>query len=237
MSQTGIGAEPGFEGFVEGTAEGIAWPRGGRRRGGGRELALRTPGGRVRVRYVDVPDSDAAVVLLGGIGGGFDSPGADLYGRLMHELPRRRLGVARVRFRDPADLDGSTDDMLAALGFLEQLGIARAAVAGHSLGAAVALRAAARSRTVAAVAMLSAQTFGTEDVARLHGRPLLVVHGTHDAVLPAAGSVDLWDRAAEPRELHLLAGAGHALAEADGAVHDLLLRWLDRWMSPGRGPG
>lgn len=39
----------------------------------------------------------------------------------------------------------------------------------------------------------------------------LLVHGTHDTILPHLASEEIFHRAKEPKELRLLAGAGHSL--------------------------
>ena len=64
-------------------------------------------------------------------------------------------------------------------------------------------------------------------VAKIPPRPLLIVHGTNDDVVPmtdAGSSPTLPDVSAE---LRILAGAGHTLLHDPRAIA-LLLGWFDR---------
>lgn len=49
-------------------------------------------------------------------------------------------------------------------------------------------------------------------VGRIAPRPLLIVHGGDDAIVPPAHAQHLYDAARYPRELWLVPGAGHAHA-------------------------
>ena len=62
---------------------------------------------------------------------------------------------------------------------------------------------------------------------RLGDRPLLVVHGAEDEVVPVADARALADAAAGPVELRVLVGAGHRLRDDPRAVA-LLVGWMDR---------
>jgi alpha-beta hydrolase superfamily lysophospholipase len=58
-------------------------------------------------------------------------------------------------------------------------------------------------------------------------RPLLLMHGDKDDVVPVEQAYQLFDAAAEPRELIVLAGAGHRLRLIPSAV-DTALKWMQR---------
>jgi fermentation-respiration switch protein FrsA (DUF1100 family) len=79
-----------------------------------------------------------------------------------------------------------------------------------------------------AVAALSSQTAGTELAGALAPRPLLVVHGLMDEILPADCSRDIHRRAAEPKEIILYSGCRHGLDECRDALDRDLLDWLSR---------
>jgi pimeloyl-ACP methyl ester carboxylesterase len=109
------------------------------------------------------------------------------------------------------------------------MGISRVVVVGHSFGGAVAVCAASATPNVRAVVTLSSQTLGAAQMAPLlAGRPLLVVHGGRDKVLPVASAREIYAAAREPKELKILAEAGHGLTVARGELLDLLLRWIPR---------
>ena len=57
-----------------------------------------------------------------------------------------------------------------------------------------------------AVAALSSQTVGAENVAELSPKPLLLIHGTEDEVLPYSCSTYLYREAIEPKEMILYEG-------------------------------
>lgn len=131
------------------------------------ELTLATPRGEVQCRSYAAAGARRAVVLIGGVGGGFDTPARELYPRLAAALRTSGMSSLRVRFREPTLLDEAEEDVIAALRFLEEAGVERAAVVGHSFGGAVAIAAAARAPTVRAVAALATQAYGADAAAEL----------------------------------------------------------------------
>lgn len=61
---------------------------------------------------------------------------------------------------------------------------------------------------------------------RISPTPLLVVHGDQDGYLPVDHAERLFAAAAEPRELWLLPGFGHAEAAADADLVDRIGEWV-----------
>lgn len=190
-----------------------------------RELDISTQRGPVTVREYGPRGADAAVLMVGGVGGGFDSPAKDLYGRLGEELPTEGISALRVRYRDPHQLAVCVSDVLAGLHHLHVHATERVILIGHSLGGAVVVNAALSSVNAVGVICLSTQTGGMEDPGRLH-RPVLYVHGTDDDVLPAACSVSAWRMSRDPRRLELMDGAGHTLDDAADEVFTLVHRFI-----------
>ncbi len=64
-------------------------------------------------------------------------------------------------------------------------------------------------------------------VAHIPPRPLLIVHGASDDVVPLTDARELADAADASSELRVLAGAGHGLVHDPRAIA-LLLGWFDR---------
>ncbi len=188
-------------------------------------VVLRGEAGPVDARLAANEGDLAGVVLVGGVGGGFDSPSRDLYGRLQRLLPAEGMSVVRVRFRLPGDLDEAALDVRAGVALLEARGVERIGLVGHSFGGAVVIRAAAGAPSVATVVTLSTQSYGTEIVDRLD-RPVLLVHGTDDDVLPPGASIQVYRRAPAGSELRLGEGARHALDEKAEEVRALVQGWL-----------
>lgn len=181
--------------------------------------------GSARAR-LHLPEGAAtAVVMVGGVGGGFDTPGRDLYPRLAEDLSAHGTGSLRVRFRDPRSLAEAVADVRGAVAHLTDAGVERVALVGHSFGGAVVVRAALEEPSVAAVVTLATQSAGTDGVGGL-GRPLLVIHGDDDEVLSPRASHDVARRAGDVAELYLLEGAGHDLVEYQDRVRHLVGTWL-----------
>ena len=82
-----------------------------------------------------------------------------------------------------------------------------------------------RSARVVRVATVGAQIAGTGAVGRLAPRPLPVLHGTADPILPDRCARDLYARAAQPKEVGLYAGDGHGLEHHQTDMLDRLVAW------------
>ena len=71
---------------------------------------------------------------------------------------------------------------------------------------------------------------GNEVVGRIAPRPLLLLHAANDSVTPTEQSIDLFLRAGQPTDLHLVAGVDHfLLAENNALVIQLVRGWLDKY--------
>ena len=76
----------------------------------------------------------------------------------------------------------------------------------------------------------SMYTFMANDVVgKIAPRPLLLLHPARDSVTPTEQSIDLFARAGQPTDLHLIADLDHfMLSEENPLVVDLVRRWLDK---------
>jgi len=70
--------------------------------------------------------------------------------------------------------------------------------------------------------------FRADDVVgRIAPRPLLLLHAANDSVTPTDQSIELFKRAGQPTELHLISDADHFMfGEGNTRVWDLLRGWL-----------
>lgn len=86
-----------------------------------------------------------------------------------------------------------------------------------------------------AVLLVSGDLDPADDVGKL-ARPLLVIHGDADEVVPLAQGEALFAAALEPREMWTVPGGGHltALAIANGPHRARLLAYLEAHASQGR---
>lgn len=192
------------------------------------EIILHTNQGSIQTRYHASPsDKCPAVVWVGGSGGGLDGPARGMYNRLARQLAPLNISSLRLHYRFPNNLPFCVLDTLLGVAYLQSRSHTQIALVGHSFGGAVVISAGAASEYVTGVAALSSQTLGTEQVKQLSPRPLLLLHGSDDEILPDSCSRNIFARAREPKEIKLYPGCKHGLDQCQDQV-DLDLRlWLE----------
>jgi alpha-beta hydrolase superfamily lysophospholipase len=201
------------------------------------ELTLNTSHGGISARLHPGPAGAPAVVWVGGSGGGLDGPAWGMYPRLAARLAGQGIASLRLHYRQPNELENCVMDTLLGAEFLvQQCGYGAVALVGHSFGGAVVIAAGALSPTVKAVVAMSSQTYGTDLAPRVSPRPLLLVHGTEDEILPDACSRQIFARAKEPKELHLYPGCRHGLDECREQVDEDVVNWLVQQLAPTKLP-
>jgi pimeloyl-ACP methyl ester carboxylesterase len=158
--------------------------------------------------------------------GGLLGPANGLYHDLGLALSALGIGSVRVGYRRPNDLEACVLDMGAAADLASQSGARRFVAVGHSFGGAVAVNAGlAMPTAVAGVVTLSTQSAGCQMAAGLAGRPLLLLHGDRDEILPPETSETV-KMLAGYGEVVILPGAGHLLTEVADDVRARLLEWI-----------
>jgi len=192
---------------------------------GARRVTIATTRGAIPLILHAAPEKGRAVLCVSGAIGGFDGPSM-LYPRLGLELPPRGFTIARLDYREPNEFGECLVDTMAALTFLSGIGHERIALIGHSFGGAVAINAGTLSLNVTTVIALSSQLAGAHVAGELAPKPLLLIHGGADTILPHESSQALYDRAGEPKTIKILPGVGHGLAEAQDEVFELVTAWL-----------
>lgn len=197
-----------------------------------RHVEIYTMGGLMTMLWHGRADAERVVVLGGGAMGGLLGPADGLYHDLGVALADADVGAIRVGYRRPNDLPACVGDMAAAAMLAERNGAERFISVGHSFGGAVAVGVALEPSPVAAsvvgVVTLSTQSAGCEDAGGLHGRPLLLVHGDADDILPVWASEVVHQIAGGHGELRILPGASHLLREngASELLRSLLPEWI-----------
>lgn len=189
-------------------------------------IRLKTTRGEIPCLFHEPASGETAVLMVPGSRGGFGGPADGLYAELGDTLASRGIAALRMSYRRAANLDECTLDALAAVWHLSNIGYERVAMIGHSFGGAVAIGTARYSTHVRAVVAMSSQSHGAEDVVLLSPRPLLLVHGDRDGVIPLDTARTIYGWAFEPKRLELFAGADHGLRECREEVMALLLDWL-----------
>ena len=173
--------------------------------------------GRVRVFRHGPERASAAAVLVGGIRDDVDGPGG-AYVELAERLGDLGVEVLRASLRRAGDLVASVEDVRAAVTWLEVQGAEQILLVGWSFGGAVVISAAVEHPSVVGVATLATQAAGAQPAADLAPRPLLLLHGSDDPVLPVSASRRVLDMASEPAELKVYEGAQHAFEGAEDRV-------------------
>jgi fermentation-respiration switch protein FrsA (DUF1100 family) len=190
------------------------------------DLFLSTPGGKIRCRVHRPAKGGGGIVWVFGAGGGLGGPAGGLYERLAAQLQPEGVFSLQVAYRQPGHMDPCIEDTLTGVSYLESIGVRRAVLVGHSFGGAVVINAGARSSTVIAVAALSSQSYGAGAVSQLSPKPLLLIHGEDDEVLPPSCSETLYRAARRPKQLLLYPGCLHGLDQCRDEIDRDLLAWL-----------
>lgn len=171
---------------------------------------------------------NVGVVALGGAMGGLLGPGDALYQQLGDEFASAGVPVIRASYRKPNDLDMCCVDAAAAVQLLVGSGVDKVVVMGHSFGGAVAVRVGVGlPDMVAGVVTFATQSAGCEIAGGLLGRPLLLIHGDRDEILPLQAS-EVVRAIAGTGDLHVMPNDGHLLARSHAAMHDLVVPWVQR---------
>lgn len=204
-----------------------------------RHVEIFTRHGLLTVLWHGDQEAPGVVVACGGAMGGLLGPADGLYQDLGVALAEVGIGVMRVGYRRPNDLDACVLDVGAAAEMAHRSGAVRFVTMGHSFGGAVAVAAAVAlplvdDAGVAGVVTLATQAAGCEGAAGLDGRPFLLFHGDRDEILPSFASVVVRDLAGDG-EVVMLPGAGHLLREAGASdvIRDRLSTWIPAVLSGG----
>ena len=173
-------------------------------------------------------DAGRVVVMAGGAMGGLLGPSDGAYHDLGVAFAEQGIGSIRVGYRRPNDLDECILDVAAACDLAARAGGEAFVTVGHSFGGAVALGAGiALPAHVRGVVTLATQSAGCESAAQLWPRPILLLHGDRDEILPVMCS-EVVSELAGGGELVVLPGAGHLLNQGDAGrvVREKLLEWI-----------
>ena len=193
-----------------------------------RHLEVFTLRGLLTVLWHGDPDAPSVVLLGGGAMGGLLGPADGFYHWLGEELaaPGSGIGVLRVGWRRPNDLDLCTLDLLASADLAARAGAVRFVTGGHSFGGAIAVRAAmAMSTWARGVVTFATQSAGCEEAGGLTA-PLLAYHGDRDELLPVAASEVVSQLVGGPAEVAVCPGAGHLLSEAGDRLREEVPSWI-----------
>jgi predicted esterase len=191
-----------------------------------RHIEIYTMRGLLTFLWHGPRDARDVVIACGGAMGSLLGPAEGLYHDLGVAFAARGIGTMRVGYRKPNDLSRCVHDLAAAGDFASRSGGARRFVTvGHSFGGAVAVQAGVvLGDHCRGVVTLSTQSAGCEHADELGDIPLLLVHGTHDELLPpeTSGMVQMLAGHGEV----VLVPAGHLLSEVADELRARLTEWI-----------
>jgi dienelactone hydrolase len=177
----------------------------------------------VHAHHYVVPTSPFAVVLVGTASKSFDGPARNLYSRLAESLKRDGVTALQVSLCNAENMDEAVHDVRHGIQYLCGLGSKTVMLVGYDLGGTAVLHSSVEESCVLGVVAIAPADPG-EKVRST--RPLLIVYGDNDAVTGARQSKGIFERAAEPKELRVIEGAGHSLDEATDELHEVVYQWL-----------
>ena len=190
-------------------------------------VTIDTSRGKINCHYYRAEKADKGVIMVGGIGGGFDTPAEGLYPRLCEDLIENGISSLRVSFRYPTDLTEAIMDVLVGLEFLKSESIRVSGLIGHSFGGAVVVQAAYNDSTVKTVVTLATQSYGISPISLLpENTSVLLIHGEADETLPPGSSVYAYNLAHEPKRIKIYENTGHGLNEASDEVYTEVRNWI-----------
>jgi alpha-beta hydrolase superfamily lysophospholipase len=147
-----------------------------------------------------------------------------------------RAASLELDYRRPGHLASCILDIRLGIEYLKTKGHNRVVLVGHSFGGAVVINAAISDDNVIAVAALSSQTYGVDDVSRISPRPIFLAHGEDDEILPFTCSTTLFHAARHPKTLKLYPGCRHGLDQCREALDRDLQNWLELVLTDGAPP-
>lgn len=176
-----------------------------------------------------------AAILMSGASGGVAGP-SSMYLSIADKVAslRRGIPVLRMDYRYPARNKYCVPDVLAAMDYLKRgFAVERFVLVGWSFGGAPVLTVGGMDERVVGCAVVASQTEETEGMRRVGEKslPLLLMHGTADAVLGASGSESLFERykrcvREDCGELRLFEGDDHALTRNSREAEAMLCAFI-----------
>lgn len=195
-------------------------------------VRLITSQGAIHCRYYPIENAEKAVIWVGGVGGGWDTPAQGLYPLLCEKLRIHAIASLRIRYRYPTQLKAAVLDVIAGISYLQEQGIKYIGLVGHSFGGAVVIQAAAQSPAVCTVVTLATQGYGTDPVPELATRcSILLLHGMKDEILSPYCSQTVYQNALHPKHIIFYPNAHHGLDEAADEIYQVVQDWIVQQMN------
>jgi dienelactone hydrolase len=188
-------------------------------------------GGKIKCEFYKA-DTNAAVIFMGGAGGGRYGP-LNIYRPLAQDLQKHGISGLLINCRHDNDLKECILDILACINYLDnKYHMNDIGLVGWSFGGAVVISAAARDKRVKTVATIASQLYGTKDVDKISPSSILLIHGMADKTLPYECSVAIEEVAKEPKRILLYPGGDHGISQHRDEMYEAIKSWLVEKLTP-----
>lgn len=193
-------------------------------------VTIQTNHGDIEAVLVPVQGRTACVIFIG-------DEGAQGVYRQLSEALAEECGISSLRLRPrvAGEFTEGLLDTIAACSFLKGIGAETAVVVGHSYAGAIAVRAGTISPFIRAVVAIAPQRYGTQGVEEMH-KPLLLIHGANDDVLPPLASDDVYQRANQPKEMVIIEDTGHSFEGEGPRLYQLIDDFIRKHLVDVDGP-
>lgn len=195
-------------------------------------IRIETNRGRIDCKFYKAGETDKSVILVGGVGGGFETPADSLYPRLCEYFKGIGISSLNLKLRNPKNLAESVIDVLVGLEFLKSENNKIFGLIGYSLGGAVVVQAAFNEKNVKTLVLISTQSKGISPISFLpKDTSVFLIHGEEDEKIPPEVAVYVYEQAHEPKRIEIFdTGAGHKLDEVADEIYVEVKDWITKYL-------
>jgi alpha/beta superfamily hydrolase len=195
-------------------------------------ICIETNRGRIECKYYKADEADKGIVLVGGIGGGFQTPADSLYPRLGEHFKKTGISSLNIKFRKTGNLAESIIDVLVGIEFLKSENIKTFGLIGYSFGGAVVVQAAFNETEVKTIVLISTQGYGLSPISFLPKETsIFLIHGEEDERIPPEISVQAYEQAHEPKRIEIFdTKASHDLDEVADEIYVEVKDWITKYL-------
>ncbi len=195
-------------------------------------VRIETSRGEVDCKYYKARDADKGIIMVGGIGGGFQTPADSLYPRLCEYFKGIGISSLNLKYRTAGNLSESVIDVLAGIEFLKSENVNILGLVGYSFGGAVAVQAAFNENNVKTIVLISTQGFGLSPISFLPKETsVFLIHGEEDERISPEISVYAYEQAHEPKRIEIYdMKAGHSLDEVADEIYEEVRDWIAKYL-------
>lgn len=195
-------------------------------------VQIETSRGRVDCKYYKAEEADKGVIMVGGVGGDFQTPADSLYPHLCEYFKGIGISSLNIKFRNVGNLPESVIDVLVGIEFLKSENIKTFGMIGYSFGGAVVVQAAFNENKVKTIVLIATQSFGLSPISVLpRDTSVFLIHGEEDEKIPPEISVYAYEQAHEPKRIEIFdTKASHSLDEVADEIYVEVKDWITKYL-------